>query len=243
MAYTLNQTILWSQSILGSYIPLTAQTGNEPATTIGNMVVVFVNSPPFTWATNRAEDTSLTTVAGQSDYQLSIANFGFLEKLSLIDGGGKYWDVPRIYNTTAINKNTDQTKRPDAVSVSLINPGTSVTLRFPSMDAIYTSCITTYQKAPVLFSATSQDWFTQCNLPQSQMHIYNNLFLGEAFQTNGDEQSAAIYRRRGMAALLATAEGLTEMQKSMIFAQAMFSDLQTIAANLRTQAAAQARTI
>jgi hypothetical protein len=242
MAYTLNQTILWSQSVLGTYIPLTAQTGNEPATTVANMVVVLVNSPPFTWPTNRKEDATLTTVVGQSDYGLAITDFGFLEKLSLIDAATKYWNVDRIYNTAALNKNTDQTKRPDSVSVNLLNPGTNVTLRFPSMDAIYTG-VTTYQKAPILFTATSQDWFTQCNLPQSQLHIYNNLFLSEAFQTNGDEQSAAIYRRRGMAALLATAEGLTEMQKSMIFAQAMFSDLQTIAANLRTQSASQARTI
>ena len=243
MAYLLSQTIAWAQSVLATYIPLTAQTGSEPAITISNMVVNFVLNPPFTWPTNRKEDTSLTTVVGQSDYVLSITDFGFLEKLSLIDGAGKYWDIARVKNTEALNKSIDQSKRPDAVSVNLLNPGTSVTLRFPSMDAIYTACVTTYQKAPVLFSATSQDWFTQCNLPQSQMHIYNNLFLGEAFQVNGDEQSAAIYRRRGMAALLATAEGLTEMQKSMIFAQAMFSDLQTIAANLRTQAASQARTI
>jgi hypothetical protein len=243
MAYTLDQTIRWSQSVLGTYIPLTAQTGNEPATTIANMVVNFILSAPFTWPTNRAEDTSLTTVAGQSDYPLTIAAFGFLEKLSLIAANGKYWDVKTIYNTAALNKNNDQTKRPDAVSVNLLNPGTGVTLRFACMDAVYTNCITTYQKAPVLFTATSQDWFTQCNLPQSQMHIYNNLFLGEALQVDGDDQSAAIYRRRGMAALLATAEGLTEMQKSMIFQQAMFSDIQTIAANLRTQTAAQARAI
>jgi hypothetical protein len=206
------------------------------------MVVAFVNSAPFTWPTNRAEDTTLTTVPGQSDYPLTIPAFGFLEKLSLIDANTKYWNMERIYNTAALNKNADQTKRPDSVSVNLINPGTNVTLRFTSMDDNYTG-ITTYQKAPVLFTATSQDWFTQSNLPPSQMHIYNNLFLGEAFQVDGNEQSAAIYRRRGMAALLATAEGLTEMQKSMIFAQAMFSDLQTIAANLRTQTASQARSI
>jgi hypothetical protein len=243
MAYTLNQTILYSQAKLATYIPLTAQTGNEPAVSIANEIVAFILAPPFTWPTNRAEDVSLTTVVGQSDYVLTIANFGFLEKVSLIDPSGKYWNVERVYNTASLNKNVEQTKRPDAVSVNLIVPATSVTLRFPSMDAVYAACVTTYQKAPVLFTATSQDWFTQCNLPQNQMHIYNNLFLGEAFQVNGDEQSAAIYRRRGMAALLATAEGLTEMQKSVIFAQAMFSDLQTIAATLRTQAAAQARAI
>lgn len=240
---TLNQSIAWSQSMLTSYIPLTAQTGSEPAITIANMVVAFMNAPPFTWATNRAEDSSLSaTVVGTSDYTVTIANFGFLEKLSLKDSGGKYWDVKRIYNSGALDKNTDQTKRPDAVSVNVITPGTSIGLRFVSMDDVYQAFVT-YQKAPVLFTATTQDWFTQCNIPQNQVHIYNNLFLGECFQVNGDLQDAAVYRRRGMAALLATSDGLTEMQKSMIFAQAMFSDLQTIAAQLRTQAAQQARTV
>lgn len=242
MAYTLDQTAAWSQSMLVSYIPLTALPGNEPAVTIANMVVAFMYNPPFTWPTNRGEDTTLTTTLGQSDYPLAIATFGFLEKLSLTDSNGKIWNVERIYNSAVLNKNNDKTKRPDAVCVASIVPQTSVTLRFASMDAVYTG-VTTYQKAPVLFTASSEDWFTQANVPQNQIHIYNNLFLSEAFQVNGDEQSAAIYRRRGMAALLATAEGLTEMQKSMIFAQAMFSDLQTLAANLRTQSASQARAI
>ena len=99
------------------------------------------------------------------------------------------------------------------------------------------------QKVPVLFSATSQDWFTQCNVPDYYLDIFNNLFLAEALQVNGDVQEAALYRRRGMAALISKSEGLSEMQKSMMLAQSMNSDIQTIAASLRTQQASQARAI
>jgi hypothetical protein len=242
MAYTLNESIAWSGSMLTTFIPLTAQTGSEPALTIANMVVSFMLNPPFCWPTNRAEDTSLTTAAGTQDYTLSITNFGFLETVTLTNSG-KSFAVRDVYNSKALGISSEQTARPNAVSVKAIVPGTSVSLRFLSApDLIYTGT-TTYQKAAVLFTATAQDWFTQCNIPGNQIHIYNNLFLAECFQVNGDEQSAAMYRRRGMASLLATAEGLTEMQASMIFAQASFMDIQSIAASLRTQLAQQARSV
>lgn len=244
MAYTLNQSVAWAQSMLVSYIPLTALAPGEPAITIANMVVAFMNAPPFTWPTNRAEDASLTMTAGTQDYTLSIANFGFLETVTLKNPSTqKSFAVKNVYNSSVLGVSNEQTARPNAVSVKTITPGTSVALRFLSAPDLGYTGTTTYQKAPVLFTAPTQDWFAQCNIPQNQMHIYNNLFLAECFQVNGDPQSAAQYRRRGMAALLATAEGLTEAQKSMIFAQSMYTDLQTIAANVRVQQANQARGI
>lgn len=242
MSYTLAQSIAWAQSMLTTYIPLTAQTGSEPALTVANMVVTFIQNPPFTWPTNRAEDTSLTTVAGTQDYTLSITNFGFLETVTLTKSS-KSFAIARVYNSKVLGISSEQSARPEAVCVKTVTPGTSIAIRFLSApDAVYTGT-TTYQKAPVLFTATSQDWFTQCGIPVYYMDIFNNLFLAECFQANGDPQEAGVYRRRGMAALIAKADGLTEMQKSMMLAQATFSDLQTIAANLRTQEAAQARGI
>lgn len=243
MAYTLNQSIAWAQSMLGSYIPLTAQTGSEPAISIANGVVSFMQNPPFTWPTNRAEDTSLTTAAGTQDYTLSITNFGFLEKVTLKNAANKSWEIKRVYNNDSLGVSTEILSRPEAVSVRIITPGTNVMIRFLSApDVIYTGTVT-YQKPAVLFTATTQDWFTQCNIPIYYMDIFNNLFLAECFQVDGNEQSAAMYRRRGMAALLAKAEGLTEMQRDMIYAQAMAGDLQSMAQQLRMQQASQARAV
>jgi len=243
MAYTLAQSIAWSQSMLTTYIPLTAQTGSEPALTIANMVVAFMQNAPFCWPTNRVEDSSTTTAAGTQDYTVSLTNFGFLETVTLTDSNSKSFLVPRIYNSNALGKTSEQSARPEACSVKLVTPGTSIAIRFMGApDAIYVAVLT-YQKAPVLFTATSQDWFTQCNIPIYYIDIFNNLFLAEAFQANGDAGEAGRYRQRGMAALVSKAEGLSEMQRNMMVAQAMNSDLQTIAANLRTQQAAQARSI
>lgn len=243
MSYTLAQSIAWAQSVLTSYIPLTAQAGNEPATTIANMVVAFMLNAPFTWPTNRDENTGTSTTAGVQDYTIGASDFGFLETVTLVDSSQKSYAVKNIYNSLVLGQTSQQEQRPQSACVKLITPGTNFTLRFMGApDAVY-GIVATYQKIPVLFSATSQDWFTQCNIPPNQTHIYNNLFLSECYQVNGDEQAAAIYRRRGMAALLATAEGLTDMQKSMIFGQALFSDLQTLSATMRAQSAGQARTV
>ncbi len=241
MAYTLEQSILWSQAQMGTYVPLTPQTGSEPAMTIANMVVAFMQNPPFCWPTNREENTSLVTTAGTSDYTLSIEDFGFLERVTLVDANGNPWNVERVLNSLVLNPNTQQQKRPDSVCVKLVAPGTSIAIRFVSMDAVYDGTLT-YQKVPQLFTSTSQDWFTQCNIPDYYMDIFNNLFLAEALQVN-DDARAGMYRQRGMAALLAKSEGLSEMTKLMLYHQAMLGDLQTLAAQLRTQQAQTARSV
>jgi len=54
-------------------------------------------------------------------------------------------------------------------------------------------------------------------IPNQYSDVYNNLFLAEALAVV-DDARAQLYRQRGVAALMAKASGLTEMQKN-IFAQ------------------------
>jgi hypothetical protein len=58
-------------------------------------------------------------------------------------------------------------------------------------------------------------------IPDSYSDVYNNLFLAEAMAMVDDSRSQ-LYRQRGVAALMAKASGLTEMQKN-IFAQQWLS--------------------
>lgn len=244
MSYTIQQTVNYSQCFC-DYLPLSSQTGNEPALSIANMILRFMLNPPFTWPTNRAEDSSTSTVAGTQDYTVAIANFGFLEAVTLKNAGppATYYEVPHIYNSTALGVSQEQTARPNACGVKTITPGTNVAIRFLGPpDAIYTATLT-YQMAPFLFTALTQDWFTNGNIPDSQMDIYNNLFVAEALQVSDDPSRAGPYRQRGMAALIAKAEGLSEQTKTMLIQQALFNDLATIRATLQTQLAQQARTV
>jgi len=78
-------------------------------------------------------------------------------------------------------------------------------------------------------------------IPDSFSDIYNNLFLSEAFQTANDDQEAARYRQRGVAALLSKAEGLTQTQINIFRQQWLARDSEQTASTLRTQQGSQAR--
>jgi len=78
-------------------------------------------------------------------------------------------------------------------------------------------------------------------IPDNFSDIYNNLFLSEAFQTANDDQEAARYRQRGVAALLSKAEGLTQTQINIFRQQWLQRDSEQMANTLRTQQGVQSR--
>ena len=80
--YTLQNSINWALNYV-NYSPLSAGFGFEPAISVASMIRNSILNAPQTWAWNRAEDSSLTTVAGTQDYTVDITNFGFLEKCSM----------------------------------------------------------------------------------------------------------------------------------------------------------------
>jgi hypothetical protein len=89
-------------------------------------------------------------------------------------------------------------------------------------------------------TAVNESWYP---IPDSFMDIFNNLFLAEAMEAV-DDARGQYYRQRGMAALLAKSEGLSEMQKNAYLAQWISRGTsQQTAAQLRVQQAQQARGI
>ncbi len=285
---TLQSTINSSQPYI-EYVPLTAGVNSEPSVSISSIIRNSLLSPPMTWSWNRAEDSSQQTAVNprQQDYIYTITNFGFLEKCSLIASNGQIFEVPTIYNTSALGKGGG-VQRPTAAAIILNNPGTGFTLRFMGFpDQVYT-IVLTYQLLPVQFqvfpitsvaaesggntvyagtflvnsfpigsaasvtgfagsavvnngtftvvavtttsltlnnavgvsvvaaaSVLNQTWYP---IPDSYSDIYNNLFLSEAYAATDDGRSE-VYRRRGVAAFLAKAEGLTDTQKNIFVQQ------------------------
>jgi len=215
--------------------PLNNFTANEPAVSVGSMICSTILNAPFTWGFNRAENAGLATVAGTQDYTVTLSDFGFLEKVSL-GAGSQIFEVKDVYNTVALGISSQQ-QRPNAVSVIANTAGTSIKLRFMGVpDAVYTATLT-YQKLAVQMTATSSTW---SGIPDQYSDIYNNLFLAEAFAIS-DDARAQIYRSRGVAALLAKSEGLTQMQINAFLAQWQARDAQALGAQLRTQQGNQAR--
>jgi len=61
-------------------------------------------------------------------------------------------------------------------------------------------------------------------IPNQFSDVYNSLFLAEVFIIIGDEQQAALYRKRGVETFLARATGLSDMQKSAFTQQFLARD-------------------
>lgn len=61
---------------------LTIGTNSEPALTAANMTLQTLVGPPFVWPWNRATVSFLTT-QGTQDYNTAIADFGYLESVTI----------------------------------------------------------------------------------------------------------------------------------------------------------------
>ena len=237
MAYTLQDTINWAQSFI-QYSPLTAGTGSEPAVSIASMVRDTILNAPFTWSWNRNEYSGLVLEAENQDYAVPLTDFAYLEKVTLINAAGTYaFNVTDVYNTGALGVSVSKPAEPKGCSVHLVQYGINVTLRFIAIpDQNYDSVIT-YQKLIPDMSALGDPW----PIPGQYKDIFNNLFAAEAYQAVDDDQQAQRYRMRGVAALLAKAEGLNEMQRNSVLAQFLVRGGQAQATQLRTNQGTQAR--
>jgi hypothetical protein len=78
---TLQDSINWVQPFL-NWASLTIGTNLEPALTSANQTLQTIVGPPFKWSWNRAI-TSFLTTNNQQDYNIAIANFGYLETASI----------------------------------------------------------------------------------------------------------------------------------------------------------------
>ena len=222
------------------YMSANVGVSNQPILGIASLVRNIILAAPFQWSWNRIYDDSVVTVVGQQDYTPDLYNFGYLEKASVQNAAGQIWEIPRIKNNEPLAKSTQQA-RPDALAVQINNSGTDepssfLTLRFSAVpDAIYQVNLI-YQEAPYNFTALSNPW---APVPDSFSDVYNNMVLGYYMDSCQDGR-AQQYIARGVAGLLARAQGLSEMDKALFAASYMQFDMQQMLSKLRTQQGQQA---
>jgi hypothetical protein len=213
---TIQNSIDFAQTYT-QYSPLSVGTANEPAITIANEIQNLFFGPPFTWGFNRADNSvspPLNLSPGVQDYVVPLTDFAFMESATVTDPTtGTAFEITDIYNTKNISTGDftpNKRGRPNALCVRIINFGTNVTLRFISVpDKIYAVTFT-YQKLVTPMSTLTGGTGTW-TIPFLYSDVYNSLFLAEAMSVV-DEARSMQYRQRGIAALLAKAEGLSEMQ-------------------------------
>ena len=93
-----------------------------------------------------------------------------------------------------------------------------------------------YQKAPVQFVAMTDKW---APIPDAFSDIYNNMSLGYFLDSCQDPRGPQ-YIARGVAGLLARAEGLSEMDRAIFASSYMNFNSQMLLDQLKTQQAQEA---
>ena len=141
-------------------------TTGEPGLTSANMIYQTILGPQFTWMWNRAT-TSITCIAGTTDYVKTLTDFGHLEKA---------WGVlasntpPNFELEIAEMLGVDgKNNRPQKIAAVTDDNANSITFRvFPPPDKAYVITVA-YQKAAALMSATSSTW---APIPDKFAYVY-----------------------------------------------------------------------
>lgn len=222
-------------------------TNNMPMIGIANIVRNIILAAPFTWRFNRKVNTFLSgnnaIVQGQQDYSVSIPDMGFIENVVVTDptiaaGPGviNTWSLKDVFNNQALPTSTTQA-RPEAVSIHSDDGQGNLVLRFSAIPNKTYNVTIVYQAAPVQFAAMADKW---APIPDSFTDVYNNLSLGYYMDSCQDPR-AKEYIARGIAGLLARAQGLTQMDKIIFAASYMNFSAQQMLNMLETQRDIQAK--
>lgn len=234
MANTLQTSINWSLGFLGYSTP-TVGPNNEPALSSANMVSQVMLSPPFRFPWNRNK-VQFSTVAGTQDYTVAVTDFGYLETATFKHPTtGKILPL-NIKNVTPLGESADS-QQPITLAVQNNTVGTNVVFRFLGVPNAAYTVVATYQKAPVLMTTPSSGW---APIPDYLSHIYNRGFLAHCLEGVGSPR-AAQEKIAFAAALLSTAEGLTETEQNIFLAQYLLNPRMFETVQLKTQQGIQAR--
>jgi hypothetical protein len=216
-------------------------TNNMPFIGILNIVRNIILAAPFTWRFNRnnvnlqATGQPAGTQPGVQDYIQKITDFGFAEKATANDGTTSF-EFKDMKNNEALASSTT-TARPMSLSVFNDDGQSNLTFRLSAVPDIAYTVNIVYQKAPVPFVALTDPW---APIPDSFSDVYNNMCLGYYMDSCQDGR-APQYIARGIAGLLARAQGLSQMDK-IIFASAYMNlDSQQIMNTLKAQQSVQAQ--
>lgn len=219
---SVQSTINWASPFLRNY-PLSNATNNEPALTSVNMVIETCLSAPFAWEWNRKVAT-VTTASGTQDYAVTIADYGYLEKITLKDSSNVAYDVQTLRPLLAKGATDSASLALPTIGAAQLdsNDGsTAITFRFqPVPDAIYTGEII-YQKAPATISDLTGTWTP---IPNKYSLIYNYGFLAMMYLFIDDPRwTAAI--PRFLSSLVGISSGLSAEQKSVFLGDWLQSHL------------------
>lgn len=191
--------------------PLLFVNSGDLAYSIGDSVRQFILSPPFAWRWNRSFYT-MSTVAGQYDYTVNIADFGWLERATVFYpppvSGPQVSKELSIFTTLT---NESVLGQPSFISVINDDNNGNITFRLMMVpDNTYTLYIM-YQKSAPSFGSVTDSW---APIPDYYRYLYEQGFLAKAYEYHGDERFAFSHQEF-LKALISSSEGLNEEQKNI----------------------------
>jgi hypothetical protein len=214
---TIQGTINWILAYIVQR-PFTGVAGitNEPGLTSANYLMQSILQPPFRWEWNRKKlIPAFTCVAGQSDYPVAMADFGWLEKAIITDpsppansptGPNYELELSEILGTEGTEN------RPQKLAVLLDDGAGNITFRvFPVPDKAYPIELD-YQKAPIL--ATTLGATTWAPIPDKLAFLYERGMMAQA-QMMYNQQLGLSNMELFIRQLVAAVSGLSEMEKAI----------------------------
>lgn len=178
---------------------------------------------PFKWEWNRTySGSAITTVAGVTDYKVSLSNFGYLEKSVLINPNFQGQQPPamelELYKVISLDT---ARAAPRKIATLLDDNAGNITFRLmPTPDAVYNVDLI-YQNAPnFIAQGTNLGITTWKPIPDKMSYLYQRGFLSQLQGMYNPQLYLAgmsmFYRQ-----LVSAAEGLTEMEKAIFLEEAL----------------------
>lgn len=183
----------------------------EPGLTMANIVLGRILGAPFAWRFNRGNFTIAISQGSGTDYTIALPLLGRIETQWLLDADE---DIHALQGEVELAK-VSSVRRPVEVAPVYDDNAGNITFRFNSVpDQAYTAAFDYQKKAPLLVG-----WSEGFGLvPDEFAYIFMKMFLAEAALLVNDARFE-IWRREGVAALLATQDGLDEQAKAIQFEQ------------------------
>jgi hypothetical protein len=191
--------------VANSPLMFQSNTYGDPLFCMADSVRQFILAPPFAWRWNRSQ-ASATLVQGQQDFQISLSDFGWLEKGIYIDPSGATFEL-KVQETLGQESSQSQ---PNAIA-TVNDDGQNITFRVfpPPPDNCTVNLI--YQKAAGTFKSPADTWEP---IPDWLSYL---IFQGMKWQTYEykDDPRAITAAQLFVKQVLSANEGLTDSQKSL----------------------------
>ena len=210
----------------GTNLKVNTFTSSDPAFSNADWVMQTILAPPFAWRWNRVGASpsvpTFTTIVGITDYQVSLANFGWIEKAVAYDPNAGY-SAYELQNELVQGAETlpNQLAR---ISAQYDNDAGQITFRlFPAPDQIY-NVVVEYQKSAPLFTSLTQTWSP---IPDYLSYVYNEGFIAKGYEYFGDPRYASAMQSF-LTNLVGVSGGLNASQKNIWLEDKLRSVRQTM---------------